>query len=115
MKIRFASALVAAAAIATAAQAGELRPMQAGSIAMGEVTGVAYYTVTAEGYEVVATLAAGEDGTPMRFQATLTPGQRVFLSVPRGANERPFEVEIARLGDTMVMSEPARELSAVLD
>jgi hypothetical protein len=115
MKIRFASALAAAAVLATVAQAGELRPMQAGSIAMGEVKGIAYYTVTDEGYQVVATLAAGEDGTPMRFQATLTPGQRMLLSVPRRADERPFEVEIARLGDTVVVSEPAGKLSAILN
>ena len=31
--------------------------MQARSLALGEVTGVAYYTVADEGYQVVATLA----------------------------------------------------------
>jgi hypothetical protein len=113
--IRFALAVLAAAVGVGMAQAGELRPMQAGSIAMGEVRGVAYYTVTAEGYEVVATLAAGEDGTPMRFEATLIAGQRILLSVPRRVDERPFEVEIVRLGDTLVVSEPTEEVSAAVN
>jgi hypothetical protein len=109
------SAVLAAVALAGTAQAGELRPMQAGSIAMGEVRGVAYYTVTDEGYQVVATLAAGENGTPMRFEATLTAGQRVLLSVPGVADEQPMEVEIARLGDTIVVSEPTGAISAAMN
>src|SRR5687768_3374801 len=106
MIIRSASAVLAAALFAVAAQAGELRPMQASSIDLGEAKGVAYYFVTDEGFQVVTTIAAGEEATPMRFEATLIAGQRVLLSVPRGVGEEPVEVEIARFGDTVVVSEP---------
>jgi hypothetical protein len=79
--IRTAAGLLAVFA-AAGAQADELMPMQARSLALGEVTGVAYYTIPDEGYHVVATLAAGESGTPMRFVATLSAGQKVLMSVP---------------------------------
>ena len=115
MIIRSASAVLAAAFVTGAAKAGELRPMQASSIALGEAKGVAYYVVTDNGFQVVTTIAAGEDATPMRFEATLTAGQRVVLSVPRGAGEEPVAVEIARFGDTVVVSEPVAEISAVLN
>ena len=99
---------------AGAAQAGEFGPLQAQSIALGDVKGVAYYTVGESGYEVVATLASGETGTPMRFVATLTPGQRMLLSVPGSANERASEIEIARRGDAMIVSEPATGMTATM-
>jgi hypothetical protein len=115
MIIRSASAVLAAAFVTGAAQAGELRPMQANSIVLGEAKGVAYYVATDEGFQVVTTIAAGEDATPMRFEATLKAGQRVVLSVPRGVGEEQVAVEIARFGDTVVVSEPVAEISTVLN
>jgi hypothetical protein len=115
MIIRSASAVLAAALLTGVAQAGELRPMQASSIALGEVKGVAYYVVTDKGFQVVTTIATGEEATPVRFEATLRAGQRVVLSVPRGVGEEPMAVEIARFGDTVVVSEPIAEISTVLN
>ena len=43
----------------SAAHAMEVAPIQAASLTIGQATGVAYYTVEATGYHVVATLAAG--------------------------------------------------------
>jgi hypothetical protein len=102
--IRIAATLLALAA--GAAQADEIGPMQAKSIALGGVSGVAYYTEAASGYEVVATLAAGEEGTPMRFVATLSSGQRIMLSVPQADGEAAKSVEIARVGDKVLVTEP---------
>jgi hypothetical protein len=101
--IRFAAGLIAVVA-AGAVQAEELGPMQARSIALGDVTGVAYYTVGNDGYRVVATVAAGESGTPVRFVATLASGQKVTVSVPRPAETAPMELEFARLGDAVVVT-----------
>ena len=103
--IRIAAGLFAALTISTFAQATEMRPMQATSISLGEVTGVAYYAETADGYQVVATLAAGENGTPMRFVTTLAAGQRMMVSVPQGADQAPLELEFARLGDSLSVSQ----------
>jgi hypothetical protein len=78
--------------------------MQAHSITLGDMQGVAYYTATADGYQVVATFAAGEQGTPVRFVATLMVGQKLIVSVPRSASEEPLAVQIGRFGDSVVVS-----------
>ncbi len=105
--IRIAAGVLAVLGAAGAAQAEELMPMQAKSLALGAVTGIAYYTVADEGYQVVATLAAGESGTPMRFVATLSAGQKILVSVPRATEEGAMDVEIARLGDAVFVTGPA--------
>ena len=105
--IRIAAGLLAVFAATSGAQADELMPMQAKTLALGAVTGVAYYTIADEGYQVVATLAAGESGTPMRFVATLSAGQKILVSVPQAADQDPMNVEIARLGDAVFVTGPA--------
>ena len=69
----------------TAARADGLRPMEGKSIDLGEISGIAYYTVERDGFHVVATLAQGEAGTPIRVVSVLAPGQRVVLSTPQQA------------------------------
>ena len=106
--IKIAAGLLAFFAAVGTAQADELLPLQARNLGLGTVNGVAYYTVGDAGYRVVATLAAGETGTPVRFTATLSAGESVFVSVPRGVDEAALSVEIARLGDAVfVTSSPA--------
>ena len=102
--IRIAAGLLAVFAAAGPAEADELKPMQAKSLALGAVTGIAYYTVGQEGYEVVATFAAGESGTPVRFVATLSTGEKVVVSVAQRVNEDVLEVEIARFGDAVFVA-----------
>jgi len=102
--IRIVAGFIAMIAVTGLAQGTEMHPMQATSISLGEVSGVAYYSETPNGYEVVATLAAGENGTPMRFVTTLSAGQRMLVSVPQDAQREPIEVEFARLGDTLVVT-----------
>lgn len=85
------------------AHAGTLRPIEARSIDLGEVSGVAYYTIEREGFRVVTTLSQGETGTPIRMVSVLAPGQKVVLSTPDQAGA----VEISRLADTVVVRKAA--------
>ena len=91
------STLLAATALLSLASFGAghadgVRPIEARSIDLGEMSGVAYYTVERDGFRIVATLAQGEAGTPLRVVAVLGPGQSVVLSTP----EQPGTVEISR-------------------
>jgi hypothetical protein len=100
MSIR--STLLAAAftlASLGAAHANGLPPIEGRSIDLGDVSGVAYYTVEPDGFRVVTTLAQGEAGTPIRFVSVLAPGQRVVLSTPHQAGA----VEISRNGDNLLV------------
>jgi hypothetical protein len=86
-----------------AAHADVLRPIEAKSIDLGEVSGVAYYTVERDGFHVVTTLAQGEAGTPIRVAFVLAPGQSVVLSTPRQAGA----LEISRIGDSVLVRKAA--------
>ncbi len=89
------------------ATAGEPIPA-AHRIDLGDVHGVAYYTVAPEGLKVVATLGASTDTSPVRVAATLAPAQRIGLSVPGAEGTAPRAVDIVRDGDRIVVmvSEP---------
>ena len=100
MIVGTASALI----VIGAAHAGELQPIRPQMIDLGEVSGVAYYTVERDGFHVVATLG-GEVGSTVRFQAVLLPGQNVVLSTPRAVGLPPVAVEISRRGDEVVVDE----------
>jgi hypothetical protein len=80
-----------------AAHAGGMRPIEARSIDLGEVSGVAYYTVERDGLHVVTTLAQGETGVPIRIVSVLAPGQSVVLSTPHPSGA----IEIIRKGDSL--------------
>jgi hypothetical protein len=82
-----------------AARADGLRPMAGKSIDLGGISGIAYYTVERDGFHVVATLAQGEAGTPIRVVSVLAPGQRVVLSTPQQAGA----IEISRKGDSVLV------------
>jgi hypothetical protein len=106
---RVFSALALAIALApalapVATQAGEMRPAHAHPIELKSVTGVAYYTVEAGQYQVVAVLAADDSAAPVRFVATLEPGQRFTISVPGAVGEREAVIEIVRQGDTVIVA-----------
>ena len=100
MSIR--STLLAATVILTsfaAAHADGLKPIAGQSIRLGDISGVAYYTVEPDGFRVVTTLAQGEAGSPIRFVSLLMPGQRVVLSTPTRADL----LEITRTGDSLII------------
>jgi hypothetical protein len=104
------STLLAAALILVplgAVHADGVQPMYAQTIDLGEVTGVAYYTVEQDGFHVVTTLVQGETGTPVRVVNVLAPGQSVVLSAARAVGAVPVEVEISRHGDTLLVRKTA--------
>jgi hypothetical protein len=99
MSIRsmFVAAALALASL-QAAHADGLRPIDAKSIDLGEVSGIAYYTVERDGFHVVTTLAQGMAGTPIRVVSVLAPGQSVTFSTPRTG-----VLEISRNGDGVLV------------
>ena len=88
-----------------AAHANELRPLEGRSIDLGEISGVAYYTVERDGFRVVATFAQGETGKPVRFEAILATGQSVVLSTPRETGVAPRAIQISRQNDRVLVHE----------
>jgi hypothetical protein len=96
------AAIILAATASLPARAAELRPMQGVSLQLGELHGIAYYTVEEAGYSVVATLA-GQQGAPMRFESTLLPGQKVVVSIPGHRGSQGQMVEFARQGHRMLV------------
>jgi hypothetical protein len=90
---------VAAFAFASlgAARADGVRPIEAKSIDLGDVSGIAYYTIERDEFHVVTTVAQGDAGTPIRVVSVLAPGQSVFLSTPHRASA----IEISRQGDSL--------------
>jgi len=83
----------------TAARAEGLRPMAGKSIDLGEISGIAYYTGERDGFHVVASLAQGEAGTPIRVVTVLAPGQHVVLST----RQQSGAIEISRKGDSVLV------------
>ena len=90
-----------------AAQADGLRPVEGRSIDLGEVSGIAYYTVEPAGFRIVATVAQGDAGTPVRLEAVLAPNQSVVLSSPRAGSIAPNAVEISRQGNQVLVHQAA--------
>ena len=97
MKTILAAAI--AALFATSAGAGEVKPLAGHSIALGSVVGVAYYTVEADGFRVVATLSGNESADPIRVVSTLADGQSVTIAVPASLDNSSNDVVIIREGD----------------
>src|SRR3954466_13529258 len=89
------------------AHADGLRPIEAKSINLGNISGVAYYTVERDGFHVVTTLAQGEAGTPIRIVSVLATGQSVVLSTPHQASA----LEISRKGDSVLVRKAATVLT----
>ena len=81
------------------ARAAGPRPVDAMSIDLGEVSGVAYYTAEHDGFHVVATLAQGMAGTPIRVVSILAPDQRVAFSSPHQLGA----LEISRNGSSVLV------------
>ena len=89
------------------AHADELRPMQAGRVSLGDVTGVAYYTVEGPDLRVATTLNSGESGSPMRFVSNLSDGQRITIEVPGATGDAAGQLVIQRTGDIVDVSSKA--------
>jgi hypothetical protein len=107
------AAAFALAAIGPAHVEG-LKPLHGQVIDLGDVSGVAYYTVERDGFRVVATLAKkDEDAVPVRVVAVLAPGQSLTLSTPHEAGTPPDAVEIFRRVDTVLVHKVAAVAAAL--
>ena len=100
------AAAAVAVLIASPVQADELRPVEGRSLQLGSLSGVAYYTVQEDGYRLVATLA-GRDGTPVRFESVMSPGQTIVVSVPGVAGAAAEIAEFSRDGDRLLVETTA--------
>ena len=93
--------VVAFGLAASPVHAGELSVTAGKSIRIGGLHGVLYYTNENDGYRVIATMADGEAGAPVRFSATLADGQSATISVPGKLGEPDQSLEISRSGDKL--------------
>jgi hypothetical protein len=62
--------------------------------------------VQPDGYKVVATIAEGEDGLPLRFEVTITDNQKPLISVPEKVAEQSEVLEISTVGDKLLIAQP---------
>ena len=71
-----------------AARADGLRPIEGRSIDLGEISGIAYYTVERDGFHVVTTLAQGEAGNadPCRICTCIWPACGSLNTATSGCN-----------------------------
>src|SRR5262245_2756727 len=88
------------------AYAGEVAEFQAASINLEPFQGIIYYANGSDGYHIVATIAEGETGLPVRFEATLAEAQKVTISVPGKLGEKGQLFEISRMGGKLTILEP---------
>src|SRR4051794_2826089 len=91
--LSFAASLMSSPLLAggLSANAGE-------SIRVGGYNGVLYYTNENGGYQITATIAQGEAGTPVRFSATLAEDCPAMISVPGKPGDPAQSLEILGSG-----------------
>ncbi|MCJ2009690.1 hypothetical protein FV232_16175 [Methylobacterium sp. WL30] len=120
MSIKTRSRTVALAAIVAltaglgSAGAAEIKPAAAGSVDLGTLSGVAYYTAEPKGYRVVVTLAPRAAAPAVRFETVLADDQSVTLSTPRPADSPAETIEISRVGDRILV-QPSRTKAVTLE
>jgi hypothetical protein len=101
--------LVAGLALASGeAGAQTLHARQGATVALGPMSASVYYEDAGGAYRVVATLADGPEGIPVRFIATLQPGQEVTISVPGLAGRSATELHLTRTPDGLDVAYPRR-------
>ncbi len=93
--------------------AQELLPIQSRTIAMGSVSGAAYYTNDAAGSRLVATLGGEEASVPVRVVATLAASQSVTLSVPASVGKPAVEVTFSRRDGRVFVDDGRMRLETV--
>ena len=83
--------------------AGELAPLDARVVALGEGSAVVHYTYDPDGADVVRVVTtvgteAGGAAAPARFVSHLSPGQKAEVSVAGAAGTEPAVLELAYEG-----------------
>ena len=105
----FVACAVAMTVVSGSVCADKIKPIEGKRIDLGTFDGVAYYTAKPDGYHLVVTLMPSGAETPVRFIATLAPGQSVTLSTPRKLGEPAVEVHFQHLGDDLFIDAAALE------
>lgn len=90
---------------ATPLHAGELSAMAGETIELGRFHGVIYHTIEDDGFRVVATIADGEAGLPVRFSVTLADNHTATISVPGELGEAAHSLAVSRSGDKLAIKE----------
>ena len=83
--------------IAWPAWGGDLGAMQGGSVDLGSYHGIVYFTDDGSSSRVVVTMATSE-GTPIRFIATLSENEHLYISVPGKVGEPERTIDLERVG-----------------
>ena len=96
-----AISLALASVMPFAADASELKPLEAGTFVLGSQSVSIYYTVNGDIYEVVTTIASDAEtsGAPIRFVGFLQPGQKALVSAGQfGETTVPETLELVHQG-----------------
>jgi hypothetical protein len=107
-RARFVTLILTASAVISAAPAEDLRStelhsMEAKSLRLGEVNGIAYFTVQGQGYRLAVTFA-GLGGSPVRLVSTLLPGQEVAISAAASVGGSGPAIEFSRQSDRLIVA-----------
>jgi hypothetical protein len=85
----------------------EIAALQGQDFVLGDTMGVAYFTTEPGGLRLVATVKSNQ-GSPVRFVATLAPEQTATVSVPGRVGEEATEVSFVRRGERLIVKTSAR-------
>lgn len=113
-KSPIALSVLAGLALPCAALAGEVEPLDAEILALGNHTAAVYYTTLDGRYEVVTTIAPNDvpEGAPMRFTGSLGIGEKQTISVGEvGTSRAPQTIELLHAGDRLVATIVPSELT----
>jgi hypothetical protein len=89
--------------VASPLNAGEVKEIEASSIELGGFRGIVYYTREGDGYHVVTTIAEGDTGSPLRFEATLNEGQKITISIPGKIGEPSRIIDVVRSNHKLIV------------
>jgi hypothetical protein len=87
----------------TPVYAGQLLEMEGASINVGSFHGVVFFTTQPDGYHIVVTIADGEAGLPVRFEASLTERQKLSITVPANLGQQSHVLVISRVAGKLLM------------
>jgi len=85
----------------------EIAAEQGQDFVLGDTAGVAYFTSEPRGLRLVATVK-NDEGSPVRFVATLAPEQTATVSIPGKVGEEATEVSFVRRGERIIVKTSPR-------
>lgn len=87
------------------ADAAQMKPLAARLTDLGDASALSYYTIEKQDYRVETVIQIkGHEDQPLRFTASLRPGQSSIISVPGGVAGRSVNLWIARVGDRLLIA-----------